>query len=191
MLISFLLDIKAEIENVIKMGRKLVDSVEVADDNKKEALTTKIDCLKEEFNITGKNVSEVQSNLELSLSLMKKYEAASSALEAWMLSSLNQISSIDNNSSNIQQLSDMIRELYLDLPKFKRTYVELYKIHEEISAVSHSEKLVEGLGNQIKNLENQWKEMENKVKERFNKLSPDAALESSYPGEINVQLKAR
>ena len=48
-------DIKPEVENVIKMGRKIVESEAV--DNPKE-LTQKIDSLKADFNEVGAQVRE-------------------------------------------------------------------------------------------------------------------------------------
>ena len=50
-------DIKAEVENVIKIGRNVVDSAET-DHGLKEKLTHKIDSLKEEFNVAGNEVRE-------------------------------------------------------------------------------------------------------------------------------------
>ena len=117
MILKFFLDVKAEVENVIKMGRKLVESGEIADDSQKEMLTSKIDSLKEEFNVTGKNVSEVQSNLESSLKMMKKFEAVSVSLENWLGSTSYQLSSIENDSTNIEKLSNFVGETYLDMIK--------------------------------------------------------------------------
>ena len=54
-------DIKAEVENVIKMGRKIVDSEAV--DNKEE-LTAKIDALLKDFNDTGAEVRHRKLTLE-------------------------------------------------------------------------------------------------------------------------------
>ena len=51
-------DIKPEVENVIKMGRKLVDgAAENGLENAKE-VTKKIDSLKEDFNETGAQVQQ-------------------------------------------------------------------------------------------------------------------------------------
>ena len=92
------LDVKAEVENTIKMGRKLVESTEVADDAQRKMLTEKIDSLKEEFNVTGKNVSEVQSNLESSLALMKKFDSISEALDNWTKSTVSDLSSMEKKT---------------------------------------------------------------------------------------------
>jgi hypothetical protein len=48
-------DIKPEIENVIKMGRKIVESETGLQD--KENLSKKIDALKKDFNDTGNEVT--------------------------------------------------------------------------------------------------------------------------------------
>jgi hypothetical protein len=53
-IINALSDIKPEIENVIKMGRKIVESEAVVQD--KENLARKIDSLKKDFNDTGNEV---------------------------------------------------------------------------------------------------------------------------------------
>ena len=50
-------DIKAEVENVIKIGRKVVESTDT-DHALKDKLTMKIDTLKEEFNRAGNEVRE-------------------------------------------------------------------------------------------------------------------------------------
>ena len=191
MILHFLLDIKAEVENVIKMGRKLVESAEIADDNQKEILTTKIDSLKEEFNVTGKNVSEVQSNLESSLKMMKKFEAVSISLENWLGSTSYHLSSIEFDSTNIEKLSNFIGETYLDIIKHKRSFLELYKIYEDISALNNSEELVGDLEKHIESLETQWKEIEKEIKHQYSKMSPDVPQKSNYTTDINTQLKTR
>jgi hypothetical protein len=53
-IINALSDIKPEIENVIKMGRKIVESEAVVQD--KQNLAKKIDSLKKDFNDTGTEV---------------------------------------------------------------------------------------------------------------------------------------
>lgn len=53
-IINALSDIKPEIENVIKMGRKIVESEATLQD--KENLSKKIDALKKDFNDTGSEV---------------------------------------------------------------------------------------------------------------------------------------
>ena len=186
-----LIDIKAEVENVIKMGRKLVESSEVSDMNQKELLTSKIDSLKEEFNLTGKNVSEAQSNLESSLKLMKKFEAVSSSLESWIELTTKQTVSFESEGSNIKTLSDFLSVTYLDAAKFKRSYLELYKIFEDISALVSTKTIVADLKTHIQKLETEWTTMEKKIKFQYSKFGPDVALESTFPGEINIQLKAR
>ena len=49
-------DIKPEVENVIKMGRKLVEGAEENGLENAEEVTKKIDSLKEDFNETGAQV---------------------------------------------------------------------------------------------------------------------------------------
>lgn len=51
-------NVKAEVESVIKIGRRVVDSVDT-EPSMKLHLTGKIDALKEEFNSTGKEVSKL------------------------------------------------------------------------------------------------------------------------------------
>ena len=63
-IINALSDIKPEIENVIKMGRKIVESEATLQD--KENLSKKIDALKKDFNDTG---SEVEMPPTITLSL--------------------------------------------------------------------------------------------------------------------------
>ena len=191
MILKFFLDVKAEVENVIKMGRKLVESGEIADDSQKGMLTSKIDSLKEEFNVTGKNVSEVQSNLESSLKMMQKFEAVSVSLENWLGSTSYQLSLIENDSTNIAKLSNFVGETYLDMVKHKRSYLDLYKIYEDISALSNSEHSVKDLETHIESLETQWKQIENQIKHQYFKLSPGVPLESNDTTDISTQLKTR
>lgn len=53
-IMNALSDIKPEVENVIKMGRKIVDTDGSVED--KEKLSRKIDQLKKDFNQTGSDV---------------------------------------------------------------------------------------------------------------------------------------
>ena len=68
-IINALSDIKPEIENVIKMGRKIVESEAVVQD--KQNLAKKIDALKKDFNDTG---TEVKMGLILNLVTIKGRE---------------------------------------------------------------------------------------------------------------------
>ena len=147
--------------------------------------------MKEEFNVTGKNVSEVQSNLESSLKMMKKFEAVSISLENWLGSTSHQLSLNEINSTNIEKLSNFIGEIYLDILKHKRSFLELYKIYEDISVLNNSEELVGDLEKHIESLETQWKEIENEIKHQYSKVCPDVPQKSTYSADINTQLKTR
>jgi DNA repair ATPase RecN len=141
--------------------------------------------------VTGKNVSEVQSNLESTLKIMKKFEAVSISLENWLGSTSYQLSSIEIDSTNIEKLSNFIGETYIDMMKHKRSYLELYKMYEDISVLNNSEQLVGDLEKHIESLETQWKEIENEIKHQYSQLCPDMPLESTSPTDINTQLKTR
>lgn len=54
-IMNALSDIKPEVENVIKMGRKIVETDASVED--KEKLSRKIDQLKKDFNQTGSDVN--------------------------------------------------------------------------------------------------------------------------------------
>ena len=66
-------DIKPEVENVIKLGRKIVDSEETPSTSAEEVdpseLTAKIDALKADFNDVGKQITEAKKVLERALVL--------------------------------------------------------------------------------------------------------------------------
>ena len=57
-------DIKPEVENVIKMGRKIVEA-----DEESPELTAKIDALKLDFNEVGKQITAAKKVLERALVL--------------------------------------------------------------------------------------------------------------------------
>ena len=178
-------------ENVIKMGRKVVDSAEITDESKKGILTNKIDSLKEEFNLTGKNVSEAQSNLEASLKLMQKYDTVCKPLENWIQMSSNQLSTIELQSSNHKKQSEFFNETFLEMVKFKRAYLDLYKIHEDITALCNSPSLVTDLEQNIKALEKQWQELADKIKQHVTIFCQVVSMESTLPAEITTELENR
>ena len=63
-------DIKPEVENVIKLGRKIVDSEESpSTEADSSELTGKIDALKADFNDVGKQITEAKKVLEKALGL--------------------------------------------------------------------------------------------------------------------------
>ena len=63
-------DIKPEVENVIKLGRKIVDSEESSSTEADPSeLTGKIDALKADFNDVGKQITEAKKVLEKALGL--------------------------------------------------------------------------------------------------------------------------
>ena len=62
-------DIKPEVENVIKLGRKIVDSEESPSAEDPSELTGKIDALKADFNDVGKQITEAKKVLEKALGL--------------------------------------------------------------------------------------------------------------------------
>ena len=192
MLIIFLfVDVKAEVENVIKMGRKLVDSAEVAEESQKGILTEKIDSLKEEFNVTGKNVSEVQSNLESSLTMMKKFESISEALDRWTQSSASELSSIEKETPEMEKFRNIISDLYLDMIKYKRSFLDLYKIYEDISSLNTPEVLVDDLKNRIGKLETQWHLMNDKLQQQYDNFQSKSRGESKDAKETKVQFESR
>ena len=192
MLIIFLfVDVKAEVENVIKMGRKLVDSAEVAEESQKGILTEKIDSLKEEFNVTGKNVSEVQSNLESSLTMMKKFESISEALDRWTHSSASELSSIEKETPDMEKFRNIISDLYLDMIKYKRSFLDLYKIYEDISSLNTPEVLVDDLKSRIGKLETQWHSMNDKLQQQYDNYQSKSRGESKDAKETKAQLESR
>ena len=186
-----IIDIKAEVENVIKMGRKLVESAEVVDDSQKDMLTEKIDSLKEEFNVTGKNVSEVQSNLESSLTMMKKFDSISEALDRWTQSTVSELSAIEKEKTNQEKFTTIVGELYLDMLKHKRSFIDLYKIFEDMSSFIISESLVSEIERRIRHLETEWNSMNDKLLQERNKFKLVPSSESKGGKEINIQLLSR
>lgn len=173
------------------MGRKLVESAEVADESQKEMLTGKIDSLKEEFNVTGKNVSEVQSNLESSLTMMKKFDSISEALDRWTQSTVSELSAIEKENTNQEKFTTIVGELYLDMLKHKRSFIDLYKIYEDMSSFITSESLVNEIESRIRHLETKWNSMNSKLLEERNKLNLVPSSESKGGKEINIQLLSR
>ena len=87
------------------MGRKVVESPELTDDSQKVTLTEKIDSLKEEFNVTGKDVSEAKTKLESTLELMQKKEKIYKTLENWIQTTTDQLSTIELQSSNHKKIA--------------------------------------------------------------------------------------
>ena len=182
---------KAEVENTIKMGRKLVESTEVADDAQRKMLTEKIDSLKEEFNVTGKNVSEVQSNLESSLALMKKFDSISEALDNWTKSTVSELSSKEKKITNQDKFGNIVGDLYLDMHKHKRSFLDLYKIYEDVSSLISSETLVGELESRIGQLETQWHSMNDSLLCQRNKFNLVPHDDSKDKKEINIQLLSK
>ena len=173
------------------MGRKLVESPEVAEDSQKEMLTGKIDSLKEEFNVTGKNVSEVQSNLESSLTMMKKFDSISEALDRWTQSTASELSTIEKEKVNLEKFTTIVNELYLDMLKHKRSFIDLYKIYEDMSSFITSESLVNEIESRIRHLETEWNSMNDKLLQERNKFNLVPRSESKYGMETNIQLLSR
>jgi len=76
-------DIKPEVENVIKMGRKIVASEEETVEDR-TVLTKKIDELKGDFNDIGAQITEAKKCLERALDLAEEMEANEASLKEWL-----------------------------------------------------------------------------------------------------------
>ena len=114
-------DIKAEVENVVKIGRKVVESPET-DKQLGEKLTMKIDVLKDEFNNTGNEVSDRQSKFEKILRLSEKCHSLLSNIRIWLDGHERFLELPENVSErNINAISTRL----LEMSKYKYSFVEL------------------------------------------------------------------
>ena len=73
-------DIKPEVENVIKLGRKIVDSESPSTADPSD-LTGKIDALKADFNDVGKQITEAKKVLERALVLAESFHDQLTAVQ--------------------------------------------------------------------------------------------------------------
>ena len=142
-------DIKAEVENVIKIGRKVVESSET-DHLLKEKLTLKIDSLKEEFNVAGNEVyilfiwawppslliplffflscdllqvSETQQKLEKTLQLSQKCYNLLATIREWL--DKNENFEVLSKSKCSDGDIPVIGNKLFEMSKYKYSFVEL------------------------------------------------------------------
>ena len=127
-------DIKAEVENVIKVGRKIVENnlsdssaVKVddhAESSTREKLTAKIDALKEEFNDAGNEVSESQHRLETILTLSQKCTSLLASIKTWLDKNESfELVAVDRTvtDSDVNAIASKLFEM----SKYKYSFVEL------------------------------------------------------------------
>ena len=168
-----------------------MESPELTDDSQKVTLTEKIDSLKEEFNVTGKDVSEAKTKLESTLELMQKKEKIYKTLENWIQTTTDQLSTIELQSSNHKKQADVFNEMLGEMTKFKRSYLDLYKIFEDVSALITSPTLIKELKLKIESLEHSWQILSQRVRQKITLFCQVVPAQSKIPDDINTQLKCR
>ena len=114
-------DIKAEVENVVKIGRKVVESPET-DEQLGEKLAIKIDKLKDEFNTTGNEVSDIQSKFEKILRLSEKCHNILASIRSW-LDGHEKFPEISGKVG--EENITVINTRLLEMSKYKYSFVEL------------------------------------------------------------------
>ncbi|RZF36538.1 hypothetical protein LSTR_LSTR016485 [Laodelphax striatellus] len=107
-------DIKAEVENVIKTGRKLVEEGSVSDP---AMYTARLDSLKQLYNKLGSQITESKGNLEKALDLSRALQEDIPALTTWAESVENELDQVDATptadrdiQAEIQFVNDTLEE---------------------------------------------------------------------------------
>ena len=118
-------DIKPEVENVIKMGRKIVETEAETDSG--SVLTEKIDLLKKDFNEVGAQITEAKKSLESALGMSEKLEQRMDLVQSWMTSVMD--SDLSNRDSMTEKLAEMtkLKDRVLSIYDLTETFIELGK----------------------------------------------------------------
>eukprot|EP00094_Tigriopus_californicus_P012072 TCALIF_11665-PA protein Name:"Similar to DMD Dystrophin (Gallus gallus)" AED:0.11 eAED:0.12 QI:11/0.44/0.31/0.89/0.88/0.89/19/143/3398 len=116
-------DIKPEVENVIKMGRKLVDSDAVENG---PALTKKIDALKADFNEVGAQVTDAKRVLEKSLILAEQLHDVLNNVQSWLALSDNQLGALEKKKT-----VTFLQEKHKEMFKIKDQLKSIQKIQDD------------------------------------------------------------
>lgn len=147
---------KADIENVLKQGRSIVDKRQV--DNTDE-LTLILDNLKQKYNELGLRVTTGKNELEKAFKIAKKFRKEYNLINEFL-------SKIDGELKKVEQKP--LSKNYLDeLEWINNTRFEINKVENNIETLKNLQKSLQEF---VKNKEKILHESLNKVKEVEDKL---------------------
>ncbi len=116
-------DIKPEVENVIKMGRKIVLSEEEVVEDRR-ALTGRIDALKAEFNDIGAQITEAKRTLERALRAAEEFQTAKEGVSSWMALAEGRVAELPEDSGASRAF---LREKHAEAPKQRERVKSMQK----------------------------------------------------------------
>ena len=139
-------DIKPEVENVIKMGRKIVES-EAIDDT--DRLTEKIDLLKFDFNEIGAQITEAKKVLESAMEMSERLEAQIETVNEW-------ISKTDPDiAKEAKRPESFFREKLLEMSQMKENVSDIHESLEQFLELGKGAPMNE-LKESVRALESRW-----------------------------------
>ena len=180
-------DIKPEVENVIKLGRKIVDSGE--DGSSTEGLTAKIDSLKADFNEVGAQITETKKVLEKALTMAETLQDHLAAVQDWFGATDTELAA---KSSLVVSGSDEVKFLrtkHEEMAAMKERIKAIQSLQEEFFEMGDP-KLLTGLKEYVRAVESRWSRTVARLQKRLAKAREEVGLVVDVPDFDLLKLSA-
>lgn len=156
-------------ENVIKLGRKIVDS-ESASTPDPEQLTAKIDSLKADFNEVGAQITEAKKVLERALVLSETLQDHLSTVQDWF--GLTDAELAAGGKTDTGEEESFLRSKHETMASMKERVKSVQAIQEEFFELGNP-KLLTGLTEYVRAVESRWSRTVARLQKRLNKINEE------------------
>ncbi|XP_024083569.1 dystrophin-like isoform X11 [Cimex lectularius] len=124
---QMLSDLKAEVENIIKSGRKMVEDNVIVD---AEQYTIRLDTLKQLYNKLGEEITSSKAMLENALEVSQNLQSNLTNLNSWSQAINNDLEQIEATPSNDRDISAEITFVKETLDEWKKQQITKDKIND-------------------------------------------------------------
>ncbi|XP_066905851.1 dystrophin isoform X7 [Halyomorpha halys] len=153
---QMLSDLKGEVENIIKSGRKMVEDKSVPDP---EQYTIRLDTLKQLYNKLGEEITVSKSNLERALEVSQDLNMDLNSLQSW-------VQAVTNDLDQVEATPASDRDIKAEL-RFVKETIEECKKQETLQG-----KVQDGYNQFIKFCDPSYLDtLKERMSEAFNKLA--------------------
>lgn len=115
-------DIKAEVGNLIKIGRRIIENETF---ERKMELKEKIDALEKDYHEAGCEVIQATRKLNEALEMSKKMSSLVSALEKWLSTKLGEFQAFDTAHSKAEVLVPFVKQSVQEMMEHRTSYEEI------------------------------------------------------------------
>nr|CAD7573370.1 unnamed protein product [Timema californicum] len=165
-------EIKGDVEDIIKAGRKLVEDKAVSEPAK---FNLRIDLLKELYNKLGSQVTEAKATLDTALELSLGLQSDIPALQEWLEGVESQLDE-QELTGGVQDLTPQIafvqKSLEVDAPKWSLTKEKVKTSHKAFSSLCDPVYL-EVLKDNVNDAMKKWDRIQTRLKNSMDSLQKE------------------